>query len=462
MKQLELGEFCRDAGNDEPFWSQAEALPRAALEALQERRFLAQVDYCWNASCWYRDHWGAHGIRPDRIRGLQDLGLLPFLTKQHMRESQEQRPPYGLLLADRIDPARINRIGMTSGTTGKPVLLPFTAADYELWMEGVARALWAAGVRRADIVHPAFGFTPFVGLAGAYDACERWIGCLVVPGGTWDTNTRISMIPSLGITVLMGTPTYLLRLGREARKLGHDLTDWPVRVVFVTGEPGPVSVPSTGERLRELWHADVHEFSGSQETNYWSWTCSESVAHWNDDLVYHEVLDPQTKEPVADGQPGDLVVTDLRQRTHPLLRFPTGDRVRGFTAEPCACGRTLSRFHGFLGRVDDVVKIRGVSVAPAGIENVVRRHELTSDSYEIRFYTDGNGMDQVRVRVEPANELSEPEAHRLVDELAGQMRSSLLLSIGIDVVPRNTLPVFELKAKRIVDERQLIHEINIQ
>lgn len=366
----------RPLGNpaSEVHWSQAEILLRSDLRALQEERFKAQIDFVWRNNTWYRDHWSSLGIKRSDISGLADIGRLPFTTKPLIRQSQIDNPPYGLLLSDGLTQADISRIAMTSGTTGRPVLLPFTALDYEWWMEGVVRALWAVGVRPGDIVHPAFGFPHFIGLFGAYDAAERWIGATVIPGGSWDSNIRISTLPMLGVTVLLGTPTYLLRLGQLAVEQGHDLFRWSIRKIFVTGEIGPMSSPATEDRLRALWHADVYEFCGTQETNYFAFNCPHGAYHWSEDLIFPEVLDPATKKPVPEGASGELVVTDLVQRTHPLIRFPTGDLVHGLERISCACGRPLLHFKGFAGRIDDVVKIRGVSVVPSAIEHIVRSH----------------------------------------------------------------------------------------
>ncbi|MFG1359158.1 phenylacetate--CoA ligase family protein [Xanthobacter pseudotagetidis] len=450
-----IADFAIDrAPHDATYWSREETLGRDALRALQEERFRAAIAYGWAKSPWYRRLWGEAGLKPGDVRSLDDITRLPFITKALIRQSQIEAPPYGVMLAEGLGQADIVRIAMTSGTTGKPVLIPFTQRDYSLWMEGVARSLWAAGVRRTDVVHAAFGFTPFVGLFGAHDVAERWIGATVIPGGAWDSAIRTDMIPALGVSVLMGTPTYLLRLGRLAREQGHDLSLWPVKKLFVTGEVGPASSPATGVRLAELWHAEVHEFCGTQETNYFAWDCGHGHFHWNEDLVFPEVLDPVTKAPVPEGEPGELVVTDLMQRTHPLIRFPTGDLVAGFEAVQCTCGRTFRHFKGFIGRIDDVAKIRGVSVAQSGIEHVIRSHPDASDDYDVEFWSDADGLDQVRIRVEPRVPISETQSAVLARALEERLHRTLFVSMRVEIVPQGTLPQFELKAKRIRDNRR--------
>jgi len=439
---------------DGVYWNEAERLPRDRLHALQEERFRATIRYAWDHNRWYRAAWSDVGVTPEQIRGLADIGKLPFTTKDLIRRSQQEAPPYGLMLADRLTQADVVRVAMTSGTTGKPVLLPFTQADYALWMEGVARGLWAGGVRRDDVVHAAFGFTPFIGLFGAHDVAERWIGATVIPGGAWDSAIRINMIPFLGITVLMGTPTYLLRLGRLAVEQGHDLSTWPVKKLFVTGEVGPASSPATGKRLGELWHAEVHEFCGTQETNYFAWDCPHGHFHWNEDLIFAEVLDPETRQPVPEGQPGELVVTDLLQRTHPLIRFPTGDLVAGFETVECGCGRTFRHFKGFIGRIDDVAKIRGVSVAQAGLEHAIRSHPGASDDYDIEFWSDADGLDQVRIRVEPRSPVDAAAGAALAKGIEQIIHRTLFVSMHVEIVPQGALPRFDLKAKRIRDNRR--------
>lgn len=444
----------RNEAVSDKYWSPIETAPREVIDKVVENLFQDQIRFVWENSSALRNIWTEAGVKPEDVKSIKDIGRLPFITKTMIRESQKNSPPYGLMIADGITQADIVRLAMTSGTTGKPVLIPFQKKDYELWMQGVVRSLWAGGVRRGDVVHAAFGFTPFVGLFGAHDATERLINATVVPGGSWDSNQRTQTLPALGVNVLMGTPTYLLRLGRLAMEEGHDLKSWKIKTLFVTGEVGPASSPATGERLRSLWHCDVNEFSGAQEQNYFAWSCSHGGYHWNEDLVYAEVLDPETKQPVPEGQPGELVVTDLRQRTHPLVRFPTGDLVGGFETKTCGCGRTLKHFKGFIGRIDDVAKIRGVSVAQSAIEHAIRSHGAASDHYDIEYFTDDYGMDQVKVRVEPRVAQNAEERAKFTSELKDILKRQILLSIDVEVVDEGTLPRFELKAKRVRDNRK--------
>lgn len=437
------------------YWSAAELLPYHQLKELQLRRLQEQLSYLWEKSPFYREKWAQSGFKPEDLTTLDDVRNIPFVTKEEIRQSQEDDPPYGIMRVAGQGP--ITRIAMTSGTTGEPVLIPFTEDSYfGVWCEGVVRSLWAGGVRKSDVVHAAFGFTPFVGLAGAYDSAEHLIGSLVVPGGAWDSKLRIRMIPKLGITVLMGTPTYLLHLARVAEEVGVDPRTLGVKKIFTTGEPGLMSVPSTGARLHEAWGAEVFEFSGTQETNYIAWLCEEKTPHLNDDLLYYEVLNPETNKPVEPGQPGKLVLTDLVQKTHPLIRYETGDIVGGIEENaPCKCGRTLSTFKGFKGRVGDIIKVRGVSVSTAGIENVIRGIGECSDNYEYVAVKDANGMDKVRVRIEPKN--GNGNGHLSNDDLAKKaaeaLRLAFLIHIDVEVLPPGTLPDYDFKAKRFRDLR---------
>jgi phenylacetate-CoA ligase len=444
----------RNKAYSEQYWSPIENAPREVISGVVEHLFQDQMRFLWGSSSALRKHWQAANIKPQDIKSIADITRLPFVTKSMIRDSQKDYPPYGLMLVDGLTQADIVRLAMTSGTTGKPVLIPFRKEDYELWMQGVVRSLWAGGVRRGDVVHSAFGFTPFVGLFGAHDASERLINAMVVPGGSWDSKIRINTLPALGVNVLMGTPTYLLRLGRLAVEEGHDLKSWGIKTLFVTGEVGPASSPATGARLRDLWHCAVNEFSGVQEQNYFAWSCSHGGYHWNEDMVYAEVLDPETKEPVAEGQMGELVVTDLRQRTHPLVRFPTGDLVGGFETQVCGCGRTLKHFKGFMGRIDDVAKIRGVSVAQSAIEHAIRSHSAASDHYDIEYLTDSYGLDQVKVRVELREPLFAEARDKFILELRDILKSQMLITIEVEVVEEGALPRFELKSKRVRDNRQ--------
>jgi phenylacetate-CoA ligase len=346
---------------------------------------------------------------------------------------------------------------MTSGTTGKPVLIPFDEKEYfGVWCETSARSLWASGVRKSDVVHVTFGFSQFLGLFGAYDACEHLIGCQVVPVGSLDSMQRLDMIRDMKVTVLLGTASYLLHLADVAREHGIDPKSLGIRIISTSGEPGMISAPNTAVRLREAYGSKIYERGGTQETNHMFGTCDYENAHLNDDLLYFEVLNPETNEPVADGQPGKLVISNLILKTHPVIRFETGDLVRGIErGVSCPCGRTLSHLKGFIGRTGDVIKIRGAAVSVTGVENVIRSIPECSNNYEYKAATnEKTGMDQIIVYVEPREDVEESAWENVHRKVKDALYVAFMVSMDVEVVPPRTLSVFDYKAKRFHDLRK--------
>ncbi len=435
------------------YLSVAELMPKQEMKKLQLTRMKEQINYVWQNSSFYRKKWEAGGFSPDKLQAMEDLGKIPILLKDEIRESQELDPPYGMMLFPGRGP--VNRIGMTSGTTGKPVLIPFTEEDFfGVFCEGAARYLWAAGVNKYDTVHVAFGHMPFVGLAAAHDACEHLIGSLVIPGGIWDSAIRLNMIANHHITVLIGTPTYLLHMGKVAADRGMDASRLGLRLILTAGESGSMSIPNTGQRLEQMYGCKVHDFGGTQETNNFCWTCEAGIGHVSEDLVYCEVLDPDTYAPVPHGEPGLLVLTDLVQKTHPMIRFNPGDMVNGIDEKyQCSCGRTLSRFKGYMGRIGDIIKTKGVCISVSGIENIIRSVEECSDNYEYSAENDGD-KDKIVVRIEPKDTLGVEKWGELRHYMACALREAFFINMEVEVVPPGSLPVFDLKARRFRDLRQ--------
>jgi len=433
------------------YWNAAELMPREEIEKLQFLRLKEQIHYVWEKSPYYRAKYEEAGFVPDMLQTVKDLKILPHLLKEEIRLSQEKDPPYGMMCIPNHKP--FTRIAMTSGTTGVPVLIPFTEEDYfGVFCEGAARAMWGAGVRNTDVVHVAFGFTPFLGLGAAYDVCEHLIGAMVVPGGIWDSTIRLRMLPLFKVTVLIGTPTYLFRLADVAEKSGMDVSELGLRIVMTAGEPGGSSVENIGKRLEKLYGAKAYDYSGTQETHYLTWQCEYGTAHINEDLAYLEVLDPDTDEPVAPGESGKLIVTDLIQKTHPTIRFDTGDIVEGIDyGFKCPCGRTLAKFKGYRGRIGDIIKVRGVSVSVTGIENVIRSIEECAN-YEY-FAIKENDRDEIKVRVEPKGNIASCDYESITEKIHDALRCSFMINMDVQMLSPGTLPVYELKAKRFKDLR---------
>jgi len=376
------------------------------------------------------------------LTGMEALARLPFTHKDEFVADQREHPPYGANLSFPLhDYVRLHQ---TSGTTGHPLTILDTVESWDWWAECWEAVFRAAGVGRADTVYLAFSFGPFIGFWSAYEGAKR-IGALVVPGGGQTTQQRLRAMLATNTTVLVCTPTYALRLAEVAREEGIDLASSPVRVTIHAGEPG-ASIPSTRARIEEAWGARAYDHIGMTEMGAYAFTCQQQDGvHVNEAEFIAEVLDPTTSEPVAEGEQGELVLTNLGRWGWPALRYRTGDRViRG--PSRCACGRTLLTLPGgVLGRVDDMVVVRGVNIFPSSIEAALRQFPQVEEFRII--LTRAGEMDEVEVEVECPEELA-PQVEQA-------LRQALSLRVPVRVASPGSLPRFELKARRVDDRRNL-------
>jgi phenylacetate-CoA ligase len=422
---------------DRPWLQMAD---RATLTRYQLARLRAGLERAARENAFLRRK--LDGVDLASLTSLEALAALPYTTKRELVEDQRDHPPFGANHSfPRDDYVRLHQ---TSGTTGHPLAVLDTAESWDWWASCWEAVYHAAGVSRADTVFLAFSFGPFIGFWSAYEGAKR-IGALVVPGGGQTTSQRLATIQATGATALVCTPTYALRLAEVAREEGIDLTTSPVRTTIHAGEPG-ASIPSTRTRIEEAWGARAYDHIGMTEMGAYAFTCLEQRSvHVNEAEFIAEVLDPATGRPVPEGLQGELVLTNLGRWGYPALRYRTGDRVvRG--PATCACGRTMLTLPGgVLGRVDDMVVVRGVNIYPSSVEAALRE---VPDVEEFRIIVTRAGeMDEVAVEVE-CPESRAPDVERA-------LRSALNLRVPVTVAPAGSLPRFELKARRLDDRRYL-------
>ncbi len=322
----------------------------------------------------------------------------------------------------------------------------------EMWCYG----LWGFGVRPADVAFIAFGYSTFIGFWGLQYACEK-LGALVLPGGAMTTDVRVKTIIDMGATVVASTPTYALRMAQEAKTLGIDLAAGPVQRLILSGEPAG-SIPATKALIEEQWGAKAADTAGMTELGtIMVFECDRQPGgmHIIEDHYIEEVVDPATDEPVPYGEMGERVVTSFGRGFIPVLRYRTRDFVVKVPHDRCPCGRTFDIYDGGLrGRVDDMKLVRGTNVYPRAVEAIVRDHPEI-DEFQIRLFTDEGIRDEIEVLVE----IPDPSVdggsilEALGKELAGAHEG---LRFGVRQAETGSLPRFELKAKRVVDERTVI------
>lgn len=413
-----------------------ETLSRDALQAYQWERLRRLTSEVLTGNEFLRHKWGAAGISAaGDLGGWEDFERLPFTCKREFVEDQAARPPFGTNLTYGLD--RYVRVHQTSGTTGTPIRWLDTQASWDWWARCWGFVLGGAGVGAGDRVFFPFSFGLFVGFWGGFEGA-RALGALAIPGGGQDSPTRLAWMQALGATVLVCTPSYALHLVEVARDRGVDLATLPVRITVHAGEPG-AGIPSVRARIEEAWGARAFDHAGMTEVGAYSYECAAQAGlHVNEAEFIAEVIDPATGRPAREGE---LVLTNLGRICSPVVRYRTGDRVRLADA-PCACGRTFALLEGgILGRLDDMLIVRGVNVFPAAIEGIVRRFSAI-DEFRLEVFREGE-LDEVRVLVE-------------VDDafVAASLREALRVDLGIrlEVVPvaPRSLPRWELKARRVV------------
>jgi phenylacetate-CoA ligase len=426
-----------------------ETASRATLSQLQTERLRAQVEHAYGGSPFYRRKLDAAGVKPAHVTTLADLARVPFTTKDELKQSQLDAPLWGDFLAVPFDD--VLRVHMTSATTGRPLAFLDTKDDWYGFCHSYARALYAFGLRKSDVVMTAFSFGPWIGFWSGFYAAQD-LGCMVFPVGGFSTDQRLDALLTYPITALGCTPSYALFLAEQAAKKGIDLArQTKLRLTWHTGEPG-ASIPATKAKIEAAFGAKAFDLPGLTEIAAWGFECPEGggLTHIHEDYVLPEVLDEDGRA-VAPGATGELVFTSLYRKAMPLIRYRTRDIVK-LADRACPCGRThVSLDGGVLGRLDDMKKIRGVIVYPRRIEELVRPHRGV-DEFQIVFRR-VDGLDDILIRVDPAPSLSTTECRGLCTTLEESLRLGLGIRVTVEAVEPGALPRWDHKARRVKDER---------
>ena len=415
-----------------------ETLIPDALRAHQWAGLTRLAREVFPANAFVAAKWKAAGLAgPGDLRRWDDFERLPFTAKAELVEDQASHPPFGTNVTYPIE--RYVRVHQTSGTTGAPMRWLDTEESWQWWARCWGFVLRAADLGAGDRIFFPFSFGLFVGFWAGFEG-GRALGALVIPGGGQDSIQRLAAIEALGATAICCTPSYALHLAEVARERGVDLAKLGVRTTVHAGEPG-AGIPSVRARIEGAWGARAYDHAGMTEMGAYGFECAAQCGlHVNESEFIAEVVDPATGAPATEGE---LVLTNLGRLGSPLLRYRTGDRVR-VASSPCACGRSFRRLEGgLLGRVDDMLVVRGVNVFPSALEGIVRRFPAV-DEFQIEVFR-RNEMDEVRLLVETGDG-GAPVARSLEQAV----RVALGIRVEVVPVPAQTLPRWELKARRLV------------
>jgi phenylacetate-CoA ligase len=422
----------------------------ASLErrrAHQWDRLQAGLAEAWAGNPFWQRRLRAAGVGDPRdVGSWDDFVRLPRLAKASLVDDQDAHPPFGSNLT--YPPERYVRVFQTSGTTGRPIRWLETEASWTWWCRCWGFVFRAAGLGPGDRIFFPFSFGLFVGFWAGFEGA-RVVGALAIPGGGQDSGMRLHAMRELGATALACTPSYALHLAEVAAEKGLHLPDLGVRTTVHAGEPGP-GIPAVRERLQAAWGARAFDHAGMTEVGAYGFECSAQAGlHVNELEFVAEVLDPDSGAEVAPGEVGELTLTNLGRWGSPVLRYRSGDRVR-LAPEPCPCGRTFLRLAGgLLGRVDDMLIVRGVNVFPSALEAIVRRFPPV-DEFRIEAYRRG-ALDEVRLVLEIDGAThGATTVGRTVEAVVEAVRHEVGIRVEAAAVPARSLPRFELKARRLV------------
>jgi phenylacetate-CoA ligase len=448
-------EAYRPPGGQEHWFPERETMDPEARDAAILVRLREVCAYALERSPFYRRKWG--DFRPEDLQTFEDFERLPVIRKDELRADQAEHPPFGSYTC--IEPEEVVRIHGTSGTTGRPTAFGIGDGDWRAIANAHARIMWAMGIRPSDTVFIGSVFSLYMGSWATLSGAER-LGAAAFPFGAGvagQSQRAVNWMAQMKPDAFYGTPSYALRLAEIAAEEGLDPRDFGIRILFFSGEPG-ASIPSIRSRIEELYGGKVLDCGSMAEMTPWM-NLGESGAQagmlcWQD-IVYTEVCDPETNRRLPFGSEGTPVYTHLERTSQPMIRLQSGD-LTCWEAGPSPCGRTYPVLpRGIYGRIDDMFTIRGENVYPAAIDEVLTALPDYGGEHRI-FVSRDETMDKLAVRAEHRDG-ADADAFRARAQEA--LRTTLGVSTAVMAVPPNTFERTEFKARRVVDERALFHEM---
>ncbi len=426
-----------------------ETMPREALEAIQLRRLKATAERVNANVPFYQKQFREAGVAPGDIRSLDDLQRLPFTNKQDLRDNY----PFGMFAAPMDNVVRIHA---SSGTTGQPTVVGYTARDIHTWAELMARSLSAGGATRGDIIHNAYGYGLFTGGLGVHYGAER-LGASVIPVSGGNTKRQIIIMKDFGPTILTATPSYTLHLSEVAEEMGVDFRELKFKFGIFGAEPWSQKMREEIERKLNLTAVDIYGLSEVMGPGV-AQECHEAKngLHIFEDHFIAEIINPETGEVLPYGETGELVFTTITKEAFPIIRYRTRD-ISSLNPEPCICGRTHVRMKRVSGRTDDMLIIRGVNVFPSQIESVLMETSEVAPHYQLVVDREGN-LDTLTVNVEINEALFSDEVkelQQLEKKLSKNIKEYLGVSARVRLVEPKAIARSEGKAVRVIDNRTL-------
>jgi phenylacetate-CoA ligase len=425
-----------------------EQMPNDELKNLQFKLLKTLVYRLYSFSEFYRRRMKEEGVHPDDIRSLGDVIKLPYMVKTDLRDSYPDH-------IFTVPQDELVRYHVSSGTTGKPTVVGYTQHDLDNWTNSLARSLTSCGLGRGDVIQVSYGYGLFTGGLGMHYGAER-IGATVVPTSVGNTERQIELMQDLRVTAIACTPSYLLHMGEVADRMGISIKDdTELQTGILGAEPWSEAMR---ERIQEELGINAFDIYGTSELSGPMFTeCVEQKGiHVWSDLALIEIIDPKTGEQLEAGEKGELVFTILQKEALPMIRWRTGD-ITIMDDDTCSCGRTHPRIRRITGRVDDMLIIRGINVFPSQVETALLGIPEVGEHFQIIVDKKG-ALDTMLVRVEVSREAFSdkiPDLMEIKGRIAGVLRNSLNISVGVELVEPGSLPRFEGKAKKVIDRRTL-------
>ena len=429
------------------YQKEIETMPVEDIKKLQSEKLVKQVKHVYENVPYYRNLMDEKGVKPEDIKGIEDLHKLPFLTKSDLRDAY----PYGLLAKPLNECVRIHS---TSGTTGRRVVAFYTQHDIDLWEDCCARAIVAAGGTKEDVVQVAYGYGLFTGGSGLHGGSHK-VGSLTLPMSSGNTDRQIQFMTDLGATILCCTPSYAAYLGEALTEMGYTPDTIPLKAGIFGAEPWTEEMRQNIQNTLGIKAYDIYGLTETSGPGV-SFECEEQTGmHINEDHFLAEIIDPDTGEVLPEGSKGELVFTSLDKEAFPLLRYRTRD-ICVLNRKKCSCGRTFIKMSKPMGRSDDMMIIRGVNVFPSQIETVLLNEGYQPNYQIVLDRVNNNDTFEVNVELNPEQFTDTVGGITSLEKsLASAMKTMLGINPTVHLVPPKSITRSEGKAVRVIDKRKL-------